>query len=103
MGFTSDFLKEEKKKKKKGTTGDSFTDEFLAYEAGEVYEQEEDIAPVKQPEEKPEEKPAKKTNNSGWFTGGAFSDGYQFGDITKTILGTINDVSENVTQAGKPC
>lgn len=102
MSFTSDFLEEEKKKKKKkeekGTTGDSFTDEFLAYEAEEVDEQEEDIAPLRDKLPLPT-KPIKTTNNSGWFTGGAFSDGYQFGDITKTILGTINDVSENVTQA----
>ncbi|MBQ8796534.1 MAG: hypothetical protein IJZ54_08935 [Clostridia bacterium] len=34
-----------------------------------------------------------------WFQGGAFSDGYQFGDISKTILGTVTDVSENVTTA----
>jgi hypothetical protein len=45
-----------------------------------------DIAPVKQT----------KTENRTWFNGGAFSDGYQFGDVTKTILGTTSDLTENL-------
>jgi hypothetical protein len=43
---------------------------------------EDDIAPVKE----------KRT----WFQKGAFSDGYDFGDISKTILGTAQDVRENL-------
>ena len=35
----------------------------------------------------------------GWFDKGAFADGYQFGDISKTILGTVDDIGENVTSA----
>ena len=31
-----------------------------------------------------------------WFQKGAFEDGYQFGDVFKTILGTATDVVENV-------
>lgn len=31
-----------------------------------------------------------------WFQKGAFADGYQFGDITKTILGTGTDTAENL-------
>ena len=34
-----------------------------------------------------------------WFQGGAFSDGYQFGDISKTVIGTVADVSDNVNTA----
>lgn len=34
-----------------------------------------------------------------WFDKGAFSDGYQAGDVIKTILGTIKDVEENVNTA----
>ena len=37
--------------------------------------------------------------HSGWWQKGAFSDGYQFGDVTKTILGTVNDIKENVNTA----
>ena len=31
-----------------------------------------------------------------WFKSGAFDDGYQFGDVTKTILGTVGDAGRNV-------
>ena len=34
-----------------------------------------------------------------WFQKGAFEDRYQFGDLTKTILGTSADVSENINAA----
>ncbi len=34
-----------------------------------------------------------------WFQKGAFKDGYQFGDITKTIFGTVADVNENINAA----
>lgn len=33
--------------------------------------------------------------SQGWFQKGAFEDGYQFGDLTKTILGTGRDVKED--------
>lgn len=39
-----------------------------------------DIAPIKKKEEK-----------STWFKGGAFDDGYDFGDVTKTAAGTVAD------------
>jgi predicted nucleotidyltransferase len=47
---------------------------------------DEEIAPVKQEK--------KRT----WFNSGAFSDGYQFGDVTKTILGTSTDVREDLAK-----
>lgn len=31
-----------------------------------------------------------------WFNSGAFSDGYQFGDLTKTALGTAGDIAVNL-------
>ena len=40
----------------------------------------------------------KKSDNK-WFSKGAFSDGYQVGDLTKTILGTTGDVATNVTKS----
>ena len=33
----------------------------------------------------------------GWLNLGAFEDGYQFGDITRTGLASINDMKQNVT------
>lgn len=48
----------------------------------------EDIAPVKTTINK-----TKKKNS--WFDAGAFSDGYDVGDITKSVLGTVGDVSTN--------
>lgn len=40
----------------------------------------------------------KKKKKSTWFKSGAFSDGWQFGDITKTILGTAVDLVEEVEE-----
>lgn len=38
------------------------------------------------------------TNNNTWFSKGAFSDGYQVGDLTKTILGTTGDATTGVVK-----
>lgn len=43
--------------------------------------EEDDIAPVKK---------------SSWFSSGLFDDGYQFGDVTKTILGTNKDLMDDM-------
>ena len=45
--------------------------------------QKEDIAPV-------------KTEDRSWFKSGAFEDGYNFGDITKTVTGTATDITQDV-------
>lgn len=37
-------------------------------------------------------KSTKEEEKRTWFSKGAFSDGYDFGDITKTILGTAGDI-----------
>lgn len=37
-------------------------------------------------------------NKDSWFKGGALSDGYEFGDITKTILGTAGDAGINIVK-----
>ncbi|MBQ9913048.1 MAG: hypothetical protein IJO73_02345 [Clostridia bacterium] len=44
----------------------------------------------------PVKKQDKNENERTWFKKGAFSDGYQFGDVTKTLLGTAADVGENI-------
>lgn len=42
---------------------------------------------------KAEEEEAKKT----WFQKGAFEDGYQFGDVSRTVGSTASDIKENLT------
>ena len=37
-------------------------------------------------------------SEEGWFKSGAFSDGYQFGDITKTVFGTVGDAGTNIVK-----
>ena len=49
-----------------------------------------DIAPVNE----------KQKWYQGWFQKGALEDGYDFGDITKTILGTTADVGQDLLQGG---
>lgn len=94
MASFSDYTK--KKKKKQATENVSFTDytksvlgrDDIAEPTYKTYKvsDDDDIAPVKT-EEKDERK---------WFEKGAFEDGYQFGDVTKTILGTVTDTAENL-------
>ena len=49
-----------------------------------------DIAPVKSTT-------TKKKDGSGWFNTSQFDDGYQFGDVSKAILGTATDTLEHLT------
>ena len=44
------------------------------------------------------EKKKKEEKKNTWFSGGAFKDGYQFGDATKTILGTAGDLGINAVK-----
>ena len=53
-----------------------------------------DIAPIKLNDSSTKEKDKKDT----WFNSGAFGDGYDFGDITKTLLGTVGDVGLGVVK-----
>ena len=52
-----------------------------------------DIAPVRTTVTTPK-KPEERT----WFQAGAFSDGYDFGDVAKTITGTTADVGLGITK-----
>lgn len=89
MSFTSEFNALQKKKKK---TGDSFTDEFLGLEEEEVKAtlSVADIAPVREM--------VVEEEKSTLFQAGAFDDGYQFGDVTKAIVGTIGDVGTGLAR-----
>ena len=119
MSFYDDFLKELKKKgltiedvmekeeqpsKGKSTASKSkYEQEFEAAlnERGLTLHDamnmgDEDIAPITTT--KSDKNIAEDGNDSllDLFQKGAFSDGYQFGDVTKTILGTAGDVGLNI-------
>lgn len=75
------------KKKKKGTN-------YILQKDGTV---KPEVTTPKTTTKKEDIAPVKKEKKNSWFNSGAFSDGYDFGDITKTILGTNKDVSENLS------
>lgn len=108
MGFTEDYLKlrnKRQKEKEKETddevqkvisTGPFKSFKMQASERG-------DIAPVtRQFSQAAGENRATDWNyqeretERTWFDSGAFDDGYQFGDVTKTILGSGVDLLENI-------
>ena len=77
MSLTSDHLEEKKKKKKQNAeniAANGITKDYL-----ENKPEEEDIAPIRP---KTEEAPV---DNRKWYEKGLFEDGYQFGDISKTL------------------
>lgn len=55
------------------------------------YREYKGLPPVTQEDE------TTKSSKRTWFSKGAFEDGYQFGDILKTGVGTATDISENLT------
>ena len=75
------------KKKKKKTETEELIDQYLAEKQKIELTSSDynDIAPVKK-------------EDRTWFSSGAFSDGYDFGDVTKTILGTAGDVGVGVVK-----
>ena len=50
--------------------------------------QNKEIAPIK--------KTTSSNNKRTWFDSGAFDDGYQFGDVTKSILGTVGNIGDSL-------
>ena len=59
---------------------------------------DDDIAPIsaKVRAEKKKKEEEEKKKKRKWFEKGLFEDGYDFGDVSRTILGTTTDVLENV-------
>lgn len=92
MSFTDDYNAQKKKRKEKekeriaATSKTDFEKEYFT--AAVDREPVEDIAPVKTT--------TKKEKERTWFQKGAFEDGYQFGDVTKTVYGSIGDLRENI-------
>lgn len=49
-------------------------------------------------EKRVEQKKKDEKDNRTWFKSGAFKDGYDFGDVTKTLVGTGADVYQDATK-----
>lgn len=86
-----DELEEEKKK----TTSQSYWDRKTAELKNEkkttvTKKDDDDIAPIKSAKE--------EKGLFDFFQKGAFEDGYQFGDVTKNILGTVADAGMNAVK-----
>ncbi len=90
---------------KKNTQPTKFEKEYAEKRANRIAQDiEEDIAPVVTKKTSGQEAVSRaraKRESLGeeertWFQKGAFDDGYDFGDVTKSILGTVADVGENV-------
>ena len=99
MASFAEFTQNKLKKKLNGSSFEDFTRNKL----GRELTFDNDIAPVittgsgtgkrrETVETKKEEEKERK-----WFQKGAFEDGYQFGDVTKTILGSDVDLKEHLT------
>lgn len=109
MGFMDEYYKALQDDKPKGGSGggssgggsSSFMDEY--YKAGGSAPSTKktsgigDNAPTFKATRTSEKKKKKKEEEErSWFKKGLFDDGYDFGDISRTILGTATDVLENV-------
>ena len=109
MSFTDNYLELRKKKKKKEEVSRPIEAPLFVNKTAALYAQD-DIAPVKTASKKEytnlkssgdtfrstKKKEEKEDDGRSWFQKGAFEDGYQFGDVTKAILGTETDVRENL-------
>ena len=87
MSFNDEYLELRKKRKKEqeANVKNSVQAPLFVNKTAPLYNN--DIAPVSVTP-KQEEKEERT-----WFKSGAFDDGYQFGDVTKTILGTAGDAA----------
>ena len=104
MSYTDDFLREREKlsgssgsKKKKVNGAHRYASDYLTarqeHGLGEIpFVSTKKAAPVPDIGSVDDIGPVKRT----WFQKGAFEDGYDFGDITKTLLGLVTNTSENV-------
>lgn len=103
MSFNDNYLKLRKKRleeERAAQQDNSF--KFVSGPYQNATKTEYDIGPVQtsKPTAKATDTSEKEQKGSNsWFQKGAFEDGYQLGDISKTILGTIQDVGDNVNIA----
>ena len=109
MSYMSEYEKLKKKRQSGSEENDSYMSEYRSLQKKREESEEEDIAPYTYRLGDSGTIPASWLNSSAltkpkedeedertWFQSGAFSDGYQFGDVTKTILGTGTDVVQDL-------
>jgi len=98
MSFNDEYLALRKKRQKEEEENKaSFAPVRPLYvnKTAPLYVQDEDIAPVLTTTTKKDKDEDEKEERT-FFKKGAFEDGYQFGDVAKTILGTGEDIKTNV-------
>lgn len=95
MSLTNDYLAARKRLREntRPQSDDSLTDEFLA--ARNAYGKRSPTPNFRKRKRTVEEDDIGPVDRT-WFQGGAFEDGYDFGDILKTYSGTIKDATSNV-------
>lgn len=86
--FTNDYLKKKKKEEEEAAKRQSFADFTNSY----LGKSNDDIAPVRLTEQ---EQQMASNDERKWFQKGAFEDGYQFGDVLKSIGGSVGDLGVN--------
>lgn len=102
MSFEKWYEEEKKKKKKETSDFENWYNSTKETTTTSKREDDNDIAPVvlhSRPKELGGSFVKDEEDKPSWFQGGAFSDGYQFGDVSKTIIGTVADVSDNINTA----
>lgn len=92
MTSFAEFTKKKKKKSAEGLSFKEYTESLLGVEV------ERELAPVKTAITKVDA-PVKE-KKLDFFQKGAFEDGYQFGDVTKSILGTTSDLGVGIVKGG---
>ena len=101
MSSFAEYTKNRKKKKEEQSIVAATFGEFTKSKLGIDFLEDDEIAPVTTTKQggggrRRESDETTKTTERKWFEKGAFSDGYQFGDVTKTLFGTYRDLEENV-------
>ena len=94
MSFSSEYNKLRKKRLQEQMSEDPIEERGeiapLLYSKNRIVAKgTEDIAPVK-------ETVTEETEERKWFNSGLFEDGYQFGDVFKTLLATGADIKSNI-------
>ena len=107
MGFLDEYnkaLQEDSKKSSSGGSKGSYLDEYYKATGGnkesnyrKTYSvgRTANIAPLSS-RLKSKKKKKKEEEERSWFKKGLFEDGYDFGDISRTIIGSTTDVLENI-------
>lgn len=105
MSFNSDYAKLRKKRleeqQKQIAASQNQKERFIAEYSQLPYNRLaggdiDDIGPVATPVKFPT-KDEDEEKGSSWFQAGGFEDGYQFGDVVKTVYNTAIDLTENIS------